>query len=53
MCNIQNEYLTAECQDKTWTVEGPEFCPEQGKLMLVVRENVLTAVVWISFYGFT
>jgi Reverse transcriptase (RNA-dependent DNA polymerase). len=37
-CDIQNAYLTAPCQEKIWTIAGPEFGPEDvGKTMLVVR----------------
>ena len=33
-CDIQNEYLTAKCREKIWTVAEPEFVPEQGKFMI-------------------
>ena len=36
-CDIQNAYLTAPCREKIWTIAGPEFGDEQGKIMLVVR----------------
>ena len=36
-CDIQNAYLTAKCREKIWTIAGPEFGSEAGKIMLVVR----------------
>jgi hypothetical protein len=36
-CDIQNAYLTAQCREKIWTVAGPEFGSDRGKIMLVVR----------------
>ena len=36
-CDIQNAYLTAKCREKIWTIAGPEFGSEEGKIMLVVR----------------
>ena len=36
-CNIQNAYLMANCRDKIWTPEGPEFGSESGEIMIVVR----------------
>ena len=36
-CDIQNAYLTAKCREKIWTIAGPEFGSESGKIMLVVR----------------
>ena len=36
--DIQNAYLTSPCQEKIWTVLGPEFGPQRsGKKALVVR----------------
>ena len=40
-CDIQNAYLTAQCREKIWTIAGPEFGSDAGKLMIVVR----------AFYG--
>ena len=37
VCDIHNVYLTKNCREKTWTVEGPYFCTEQVKFMLVLR----------------
>ena len=34
-CDIQNEYLTAKCREKIWTIAGPEFGSEEGSLMIV------------------
>jgi len=34
-CDIQNAYLTAECREKIYTIAGPEFGSEQGKVMIV------------------
>ena len=36
-CNIQNAYLNAQCREKIWTIAGPEFGSDAGKLMIVVR----------------
>ena len=36
-CDIQNAYLTAKCREKCWTVAGPEFGSEEGKIFLIVR----------------
>ena len=36
-CDIQNAYLTAKCRELIWTVAGPEFGSEQGKIMIVVQ----------------
>jgi len=36
--DIQNAYLTSPCQEKIWTVLGPEFGPQRcGRKALVVR----------------
>ena len=34
-CDIQNAYLTADCQEKIWTYAGPEFGSEHGSIMFV------------------
>ena len=36
-CDIPNAYLTAPCREKIWTVAGPEFGSEAGKIMIVTR----------------
>ena len=36
-CNIQNAYLIAKCKEKIWTIAGPEFVSDAGKLMIIVR----------------
>ena len=36
-CDIQNAYLTAKCREKIWTIAGPEFGSDQGKIMIIVR----------------
>ena len=36
-CDIQNAYLTAKCQEKLWTIAGPEFGSEAGQIMIIVR----------------
>ena len=35
--DIQNEYLTAPCREKIWTIAGPKFVSDAGKLIIVVR----------------
>ena len=34
-CDIQNEYLTADCCEKIWTRAGPEFRSEAGTIMFI------------------
>ena len=36
-CDNHNAYLNANFWDKIWTMAGPEFGPEQVKVVLVVR----------------
>ena len=36
-CNIQNAYLITKCREKIWTIAGPEFGSDAGKLMIVVH----------------
>ena len=36
LCDIQNAYLTAKCREKIWTIVGPEFRSDAGKLMILV-----------------
>ena len=36
-CDIQNAYLTSKCREKIWTIAGPEFGSDAGKLMIVVH----------------
>ena len=36
-CKIQNAYLTAKSREKIWTIAGPEFGSDAGKLMIAVR----------------
>jgi Reverse transcriptase (RNA-dependent DNA polymerase) len=36
-CDIQNAFLTAPCREKLYTVAGPEFGSDEGKIMIVVR----------------
>ena len=36
-CNIQNAYLTDDCQEKIWTYAGPEFGSERGQLMIIKK----------------
>ena len=33
-CDIQNEYLTADCWEKIWMIGGPEFGSEAGTISL-------------------
>ena len=40
-CDIQNAYLPAKFREKIWTIAGPEFGSDAGKLMIVVH----------AFYG--
>jgi hypothetical protein len=35
--DVQNAFLTAPCEEKIWTILGPEFGEEQGKKALIVR----------------
>jgi hypothetical protein len=37
MADIENAYLTAPITDKVWTVLGPEFGDDAGKLALIAR----------------
>ena len=37
VCDTQNVYLTENFWEKIWTVAGPKFGYEQGKIMSVVR----------------
>ena len=34
-CDIQNAYLTAQCREKIWTVVGPEFGSDIGKIFII------------------
>jgi Reverse transcriptase (RNA-dependent DNA polymerase) len=36
-CDIQNAFLTAPCREKLYTVAGPEFGSDEGKVMIIVR----------------
>ena len=36
-CDIQNAYLTAKCHEKIYTIAGPEFGSDAGKIMIVTR----------------
>ena len=35
--DIQNAYLTAPCAERIYTRLGPEFRPDQNKIMVIVR----------------
>ena len=35
--DVQNAYLTAPCEEKIWTILGPEFGEDEGKKALIVR----------------
>jgi hypothetical protein len=37
MADIENAYLMAPIAEKVWTVLGPEFGDDAGKLALIVR----------------
>ena len=37
VCDIQNAFLTAPCREKLYTVAGPEFGSDEGKVMILVR----------------
>ena len=37
VCDIQNAYLTADCREKIYTIAGPEFGSERGKIMIVKK----------------
>ena len=34
-CDIQNAYLTAQCRENIWTVAGPEFGSDIGKIFII------------------
>ena len=34
-CDIQNAYLTAQYREKIWTVAGPEFGSDMGKIFII------------------
>ena len=34
-CDIQNAYLRADCNEKIWTIAGPEFRSEKGMPMII------------------
>lgn len=34
-CDIQNAYLSADCREKCFTIAGPEFGSDAGKLMVI------------------
>ena len=36
-CNIQNAYLTAPCREKVFTIAGPAFGSEAGKVFIITR----------------
>jgi hypothetical protein len=36
-CDIQNAYLTVDCQEKCWTAAGPEFGSEAGLTMIIKK----------------
>ena len=36
-CDIQNAYLTAPCREKFYTIAGPEFGSDCGKIMKITR----------------
>ena len=35
--DIQNAYLTAQCREKIYTICGPEFGSDKGKIMIIKR----------------
>ena len=37
VCDIQNAYLTADCRENIYTIAGPEFGSERGKIMIVKK----------------
>ena len=36
-CDIQNAYLTAPCKEKIYTIAGPEFGSDCGKVFIITR----------------
>ena len=36
-CDIQNAYLTAPCREKVFTIAGPAFGSEAGKVFIITR----------------
>ena len=35
--DVKNAFLTAPCEERIWTILGPEFGPDAGKKALIVR----------------
>ena len=35
--DVQNAYLTAPCEEKIWTILGPEFSEDSGKKAIITR----------------
>lgn len=58
-CDMQNAYLTADCQDKIYTIAGPEFGDEAGMIMIVWKAlyglklsgAAFWAKLWLTHYG--
>ena len=50
--DVQNAFLTAPVLEKMWMVAGPEFGPEQGKNMIVVRALYVLKSASASFRSF-
>ena len=36
-CDIQNAYISAQCQEKIYCIAGPEFGSDAGKVMIIKR----------------
>ena len=34
-CDIHNAYLLVQCREKIWTVAGPEFGSDIGKIFII------------------
>ena len=51
-CDIQNAYLTADCREKIYTIAGPEFGSERGKIMVCQKGTLWFEVIRSSLQGF-
>jgi hypothetical protein len=37
MADVGNAYLNADCREKIWTIAGPEFGSDAGKVMIIKK----------------
>ena len=47
--DVMNAYLTAPCDEKVWTILGPEFGEDAGKKAIIVRALYGLASAGASF----